>query len=226
MTLTDITKGAKLQMALAPDVGDAFTFNMVSTFAEAVDESSFLISAPMEGTKPMQPDEIQKYLVKIPMGNEDVIISAYCDDLVKKGVRHYWKMRRVSESRQYYQRADERFKASLKCNYYQSTWALNYEGKITPEEAMTMDLSAGGAALFLNYHYDVGEIIQVNLPRVGIDPRGAAIDNVICSICWYRDVPKGSQYRFCCGVQFRFANEQEREQIRQYIDNLKDTYKL
>ena len=226
MAITDIAKGTKLQMALSTEVGDDFKWIYVSTFSEALDESAFLISAPLEGNRPMYPDENQKYMLKYAMGNDTQIIAAYCDNLVKKGVRHYWKMRRVSELRQFFTRSDERYKVSLRCEYIQSTWALNYEGKITPEDAMTLDVSAGGAALFLNYHYDIGEVIQLSLPRVGTDPKGKAIENIISTICWYREVPKGGMYKHCCGVQFRFATEAEREELKDYVSNLKEVFKL
>jgi hypothetical protein len=76
---------------------------------------------------------------------------------------------------------------------------------------MTADVSAGGAAVFLNRRFDVGDVCEIFLPRVGTSREGQAINNVVSAICWLREAPKGSLYRFICGLQFRFADGTERE---------------
>ena len=221
-----LKSGTRLQIGFDPKVGQSVDFNMVSTFSKDLDSSAFLISVPMKDGKLIPMDENKKIIIRCGDSRDAVIVSAYCDDEVKEGIRHYWKMRKVSEQRQVFQRSDERYKVPLHTQFSQPTWPINAEGKIVPEEAMTLDISAGGAALFMALKMDVGELITIDLPRVGIDAKGAAIEGVIAVICWYREAPKGSIFKNISGVQFRFANDAERSRVKEYIDNLVTVYKL
>ena len=91
---------------------------------------------------------------------------------------------------------------------------------------MTLDISAGGAALFVNRHFEVGEAVVMGLPRIGISPEGAAITDIVAAVCWDREAPKGSNYRFVCGVQFRMGDDAQREQLQNYMLYVKRTFKL
>lgn len=221
-----IPTGTKLHMAYDVPLGKTPDFNMVCTFKKTLDESAFLVSIPMVGGKSLLMDENQKMLIRVPQGGEEFIVAAYADDEVKEGIRRYWKMRRVSEQREFIKRKDERLKVALKVDYYQPTWPIGVDGKISTEESMTLDVSAGGAALFLNHHFDVGEAVMVNLPRIGMAPEGAAIPEVVAAVCWGREAPKGSNYRHLCGIQFRMGDDAQREQLQNYMLNVKKTFKL
>jgi hypothetical protein len=180
----------------------------------------------MKGGKAVDMHEEKKLLIRSAAGGEDMILSGYPDDLVKEGIRRYWKVRRVSEQRQFFKRADERLIVALPVHYMQQTWPLNADGKIDREDGMTADVSAGGAAVFINRRFDVGDVCELFLPRVGTSLEGRAIGNVVSAICWLREAPKGSLYRFICGLQFRFADGSEREQMQLYTANIKKKYKL
>ena len=143
-----IPAGTKLRMAYDAPLGKEPEYNMVCTFNKAIDESAFLISVPMAGGKKLLMDENQKMLIQVNQGSEAFIIAAYADDVVKEGIRSYWKMRRVSEQREFIKRKDERLKIALKADYFQPTWPIGDDGRIGTEESMTLDVSAGGAALF------------------------------------------------------------------------------
>ena len=221
-----IPAGTKLHMAYDVPPGKEPDFNMVCTFKKAIDLSAFLVSIPMVGGKSLLLDENQKMLIRVPQGSEELIIAAYADDIVQEGIRRYWKMRRVSEQREFIKRKDERLKVALKVDYYQPTWPINDEGNISTEESLTLDVSAGGAALFLNSRFEVGEAIIMNLPRIGMSPEGAAIPEIVAAVCWYREAPKGSSYRFICGVQFRMGDDAQREQIQNYMLYVKKLFKL
>lgn len=221
-----IPPGTKLHIAYDVPLGQQPDFNMVCTFKKALDESAFLISIPMVGGKSLLLDENQKMLIRVAQGSEELIVAAYADDEVKEGIRRYWKMRRVSEQRELIRRKDERLKVALRVEYYQPTWPINEDGTISTEESMTLDVSAGGAALFVNRHFDVGEAVVMGLPRIGISPEGAAIPDIIAAVCWGREAPKGSNYRFVCGVQFRMGDDAQRELLQNYMMNLKKTFKL
>jgi len=218
-----VRSGTKLQIAKDVPIGQEPEFNLVSTFYKALDESAFLISVPMQGGKAIEQDEAQKLLIRI----DDQIISGYADDVVKDGLRRYWKIRRVSEQRQFLQRRDERLNVTLPMQYMQQTWPLNADGKIDREDGMTLDVSAGGASFYLNRRFDVGELCELFLPRVGTAPEGQALGNLVSAICWMREAPKGSMYRFACGVQFRFGDDEaERSRVSDYAGNLKKKFKL
>jgi c-di-GMP-binding flagellar brake protein YcgR len=103
---------------------------------------------------------------------------------------------------------------------------LNDDGEIEKEDGMSLDISAGGAAIYLNRRFDIGEVCELSFPRIGTAPEGRAIDNVIAAICWCRETPKGSLYRNLCGLQFRFADSSERERLQSYVLNVKKKYKL
>ena len=221
-----IPPGTRLHMAYDVPLGQEPDFNMMCTFKKALDESAFLVSIPMVGGKSLLLDENQKMLIRVTQGGTEMIIAAYADDEVKDGIRRYWKMRRVSEQRELVRRKDERLKVALKVEYFQPTWPLNEDGSISTEEAMTLDVSSGGVALFVNRFFEVGEAVVMNLPRIGISQEGAAISDIVGAVCWSREAPKGSSYRFVCGFQFRMGDDAQRELIQNYMMNVKKTFKL
>ena len=224
--LADIPSGTKLQLSIAQDAAGEPVFDMLSSYSQMLDDSAFLISVPIRDGKPYQPDESEKVLLKYTVGSEAMVIAAYCDDLVKKGIRSYLKMRRVAEQRQFFQRKDERHKLAIPVLYMQPTWPLNADGRIVPEEAMTIDISAGGLAVFIGQSFEVGESLHLTLPRIGATEAGRQINNLVSVVCWYREAPKGSPRRLMCGLQFRFANEEEHKVLMDYVDNIKSVYKL
>ena len=126
---------------------------------------------------------------------------------------------------QFFQRADERLKVTVPITYSQPTWRPDSDGVIRPEEGLTLDISAGGLAAYVGMRLNVGEVCDVNLPAIGTAKDGRAI-SAVAAVCWTREAPKGSPFRFVCGYQFRFADTEEREQMQNYIGNLKKRYKL
>ena len=206
-----IRSGTKLRMALDVPIGEEPKFNLICTFVKSLDVASFLISIPMVDGKPMPLDERRKLLIR------------YGSD--KDGIRRCWKIRRVAEQRQFFQRADERLKVTIPITYSQPTWRPDSEGSIRPEEGLTLDISAGGLASYVGMRLNVGEVCEVNLPAIGTGRDGRAI-TAVAAVCWNREAPKGSPFRFVCGYQFRFADTEEREQMQNYIGNLKKRYKL
>ena len=91
---------------------------------------------------------------------------------------------------------------------------------------MSLDISAGGAAIYLNSKFDVGEVINISFPRVGTSEKGRAINDIVAAVCWLREAPKGSLYRNICGLQFRFGESSDRKRVQSYIENVKEKYKL
>ena len=222
-----IKNGTKMRVALESSVGSETDFNMICTFSKALDESSFLISIPMKDGKPLSINENKKLLLRYDGENDNgMLLAGYVDDVVKQGIRHFWKVRRVSEQRKYFKRADERLKVSIPVKYMQETWAPKKDGTIDMEGGMTLDISASGMALFMNRRFEVGEVCEVSLPCVGTSEAGKGIDSIVTAVCWMRETPKGSAYRFICGLQFRFGDSLEKEHMQTYLSNIKKRYKL
>lgn len=222
--MNPIENGTRLQVAIDSGIGNNFTFDMIATYKETLDEASFLMSIPMKDGKALEIDENTKLILQYYMGNEVMVIAAFRDDEIRQGVRRYWKMRRVSEQRQFFQRADERFKTALHCEYWQETWPIK-DGRIEHEESLTLDISAGGVAAYMALHFEVGEMVKFLLPRVGMAPEGAAQETVAV-VCWTREAPKGSPFKIVTGFQFKFADDAGKDVIKQYVENLRKVYNL
>lgn len=144
-----IRAGTKLRMALDVPIGEQPKFNLICTFVKSLDVASFLISIPMVDGKPMPIDERRKLLIRYGTDKDAMIVAGYADDVVKEGIRRCWKIRRVAEQRQFFQRADERLKVTIPITYSQPTWRPDSEGNIRPEEGLTLDISAGGLASYV-----------------------------------------------------------------------------
>lgn len=220
-----IKNGTRLRLAYDAPLGQEPSFNFVCTFTRAIDESFFLISIPIKDGKPLIMDENSKLLIRYTAGSEELILAGYPDAEVREGIHRYWKIRRVSEQRQFFQRVDERVKVSLRVEYFQHTWHVNEDGTITKEDGMTLDISAGGVACYVNRLFDVGESCDMTLPRIGTTDDGKSI-TVTGEVCWKREAPKGSLYRHIVGLQFRFDDNENKDDLKKYIMNVKRRYKV
>lgn len=226
MGTLDIKRGTKMQLAKDAAVGQEPVFNMLSTFNKELDESAFLVSIPMLDGKPLQADESQKFLFRYEEGEETRIIAGYVDDVIKEGIRRYWKIRRVTENRQFVKRIDVRMKVELPVKFMQDTWELNSQGEIEQESGETMDISNNGLAVYMNRWFEVGETCIFTLPRLGNVSEGMPSREVVGVICWEREMPKGGPFRFVTGIQLRFANTDEKVKMQEYVAYVKNRYKL
>lgn len=226
MGTLDIKRGTKMQLAKDAAVGQEPVFNMLSTFNKELDESAFLVSIPMLDGKPLQADESQKFLFRYEEGEETRIIAGYVDDVIKEGIRRYWKIRRVTENRQFVKRIDVRMKVELPVKFMQDTWELNSQGEIEQESGETMDISNNGLAVYMNRWFEVGENCIFTLPRLGNASEGMPSREVVGVICWEREMPKGGPFRFVTGIQLRFANTDEKVKMQEYVAYVKNRYKL
>lgn len=191
-------------------------FTIRSTFEKNLNESSFLISVPLQNGKRMEPNEEKKLLIKYAMGGEDIVIEGYVDDVVKQGVRQYWKIRKVTEGRKFFQRQDERIQLALRLDYTRLEWITNTLEEQRTEDGLTLDVSAGGLAMFLNDKLSVGEIINIHMPTVGRTKAGKGF-TVRGETCWLRDTEKGNPYRHTMGAKFIFDTTDEKKKMSAYI---------
>ena len=221
-----ISRGTKIQFALDTPVRDEAKFDMVSTFNKELDESAFLTSIPMVDGKAYIPDENQKLLFRYEAGEETFIGSGYVDDVVKEGIRRYWKVRRMAEQRKVIRRVDVRLKVELPVLYMQDSWPLNARQEITKEHGETMDISNNGLAVCLDRRMEVGETCRFTLPRIGTPADGQPELEVVGVICWVREMPKGGPFRFVTGIQLRFSDSEDRAGMQEYVAYVKKRYKL
>ena len=221
-----ISRGIKIQFALDTPVRDEAKFDMVSTFHKELDESVFLTSVPMVDGKAYIPDENQKLLFRYTTGEESFIGSGYVDDVVKEGIRRFWKVRRMEEQRKVIRRVDVRLKVELPVLYMQDSWPLNARQEITKEHGETMDISNNGLAVCLDRRMEVGETCRFTLPRIGTPADGQPELEVVGVICWVREMPRGGPYRFATGIQLRFSDPEDRAGMQEYVAYVKKRYKL
>lgn len=221
MAELQIKPGTKLQMAFDVPMGQKTDFNMMATFKETIDDAYFLVSVPMLAGKPLLLDENQKFLMRYSVGDNTFMIAGYPEAVEKVGIRTFWKMRQVAEQRTFFKRRDERFKVSMRLEYQRD----NVDNPET-EDAMTIDVSAGGVAIYLNDYPDVGEALQVQMPTIRLQGERHELPVQLGIVCWVRQAPKGSLYRNMCGLQFRYADDIERETVKEYMEYVRAKYKM
>ena len=221
MAELQIKPGTKLQMAFDVPMGQKTDFNMMATFKEAIDDAYFLVSVPVLAGKPLLLDENQKFLMQYSVGDNTFMIAGYPEAVEKVGIRTFWKMRQVAEQRTFFKRRDERFKVSMRLEYQRD----NVDNPET-EDAMTIDVSAGGVAIYLNDYPDVGEALQVQMPTIRLQGERHELPVQLGIVCWVRQAPKGSLYRNVCGLQFRYADDIERETVKEYMEYVRAKYKM
>ncbi|NLS85622.1 MAG: PilZ domain-containing protein [Ruminococcaceae bacterium] len=215
-----LKSGTKLAVAFDVPVGKDPDFSLVSSFFKPLGDSSFLMSIPMKSGKSMTISDDQKLLIRYGDGAEQNIIAGYVDETVKQGIRSYWKLRRVTEKRTFFQRADERVKISMHVAYSQPTWHANLDGIIEPEDGLTLDISGGGMAMYLNDYFEVGEICTVTLPPMGTSKAGKPI-TLLAENCWTRKAEKRSPYKNICGLKFNYKDQRDKKRVADYIENMK-----
>ena len=72
----------------------------------------------------------------------------------------------------------------------------------------------------------MGEALQVKLPAVRVDGQRYELPVQLGIVCWLRQAPKGSLFRNACGIQFRYADELEREAMKEYMEHVRAKYKI
>ena len=128
-----VRPGSKLRLAMDVPIGREPEFNLVCTFVKSLNAASFLVSIPMRDGQPLPLDDQQKLLICYGSAEDTRIVAGYADDVVKEGIRRCWKIRRVSETRQFFRYpADERLKVTLPIHYTQPTWRPDSDGVIRP----------------------------------------------------------------------------------------------
>ena len=78
----------------------------------------------------------------------------------------------------------------------------------------------------MNRWFPVGEICIFTLPRLGTASDGHAAHEVVGVVCWTREMPKGSAFRYVTGIQLRFGDPEERAEMQDYVAYVKKRYKL
>ena len=217
MAQLKIRTGTKLSLVYAGErQAKNEDFTIRSTFEKNLNESSFLISVPLQNGKRMEPDEEKKLLIKYAMGGEDIVIEGYVDDVVKQGIRQYWKIRKVTEGRKFFQRQDERVQLAVRVDYTRLEWIANTLEEQRTEEGLTLDISAGGLAMFLNDKLAVGEIVYLHMPTVGRTKAGKGF-TVRGETCWLRDTDKGNAFRHTMGAKFIFDTTDDKKRMSAYM---------
>ena len=206
-----IRQGAKVTVIVMHQ--DKEALHLRSTFEKNVNESSFLVSVPIVNGKRADIDQFQKLLIQYDFNSASYAVEGYIDDYVKVGVRNYWKIRKTSENRQFFQRADVRIKVQIPLKFIKKWWTPDGIDQQEELSGLTADISAGGCAMFGNVTLSVGEVVDLTLPQQGrkkpVDLRG--------EVCWVRDTEKGNAFRYLAGIKFIFMEQKEKERVGSYV---------
>ena len=219
MSQLPIKTGTKLSLRYADDKTDKDEFRLRSTFEKNVNDTSFLMSIPLLDGKRLEADHERKLLIRYGEGNSTIIVEGYVDDVVKQGIRQYWKVRKVTEGRKFFKRQDERIQASVDVTYSKLSWIGATIDDRRVEEGQTLDFSLGGIALMLNDETTVGEIIEVTFPTLSRAKAGQSVSTK-AECCWQRKLQKGSGFRFASGLKFIFETTDAKKQMQAYFDIL------
>lgn len=210
MAKINLKSGTKLDVTYQEEDGSVTTVK--STFEKNEDTVTVLISRPLKAGKAVMLDENTK--ITIQGGRQIVVnVDGYVEDVVKKGPRSFWRVRMVEQRSVVNQRSDERVKAELRLEVQKTYW--NQEGidSVDTLECLSMDISNGGIAFYLNAAVSAGEILELELPRQG---RFSAV-SLRGEVCWMREAEKASAYRYVAGIRFILDNERERDRLIRYV---------
>lgn len=220
MSKLKMKKGEKIKFAFYKE-NEKLQFSHISTFYKTIDDTAILISAPYKDNKILEIDDNQKILFIYNMNGEELIFSGFCDDVIKEGIRIFWKIRIVDDGRKYYQRLDERYRIFLPIKYTNPLIKVDEFDEYEKREGETFDISAGGIALKTNDLFKVGEKVTIDLPDVA---NIEGIKEILTNVCWQRDL-QNDYYKKIVGLQFNI-DKQEKDKILVYIANLKKRFKL
>ena len=215
-----IKKGEKIKFAFYKE-NEKSQFSHISTFYKSVDDAAILISAPYKNNKILEIDDNQKLLFLYDANGEELIFSGFRDDVVKEGIRIFWKIRIVDEARTYYQRSDERYRIFLPIKYNNPFIKVDESDEVKKHEGETFDISAGGIAMKTNNSFRIGEKIIIDLPDIA---NIEGIKEISASVCWQREL-QNDYYKKIVGLQFN-VDKQEKDKILVYVTNLKKKFKL
>lgn len=224
MAATKIRAGARLQIVIEGDDDgkkkkgkkvDEFTLR--STFEKNLDEATFLISVPMKDGKRVEPDNFKKLIIRYGEGTSQFVIEGYVDDVVKLGIRQYWKIRKVTNERSFSQRADDRYTFEEKILYTKYSWLTDSVVDKPTEEGRCIDMSAGGIAFFDSDEMFVGEIIETTFPTLGRSKAGKGF-TIRGEVCWQRGADKGTGYKFKTGIKFVYEQTDDKKLVQAYMD--------
>ncbi len=209
-----IKSGSKITTMLI--INGEYGKEMKSSFEKNVSDSSILITIPIVNGKRAAIGDMQPLLIKYSMDGVAYAVEGYIDDIVKQGARQYWRVRKTSEVREFFQRTDVRIKARFNITFLKIWW--NAHGELQEDESigMTEDISAGGLALYENTPLAVGEIITVKLPnqgkKKGLEGRS--------EVCWVRSTEPGNAFKNMVGLRFIFENQGEKERVAAYVASI------
>ena len=68
------------------------------------------------------------------------------------------------------------------------------------------------------------ELMQ--MPTIRLQGERHELPGQLGIVCWVRRAPKGSLYRNVCGLQFRYADDMERELVKEYVGYIRMKYKI
>ncbi|MDL2273824.1 flagellar brake protein [Oscillospiraceae bacterium OttesenSCG-928-G22] len=212
MRKVEIKPGTHLRMKLDSTLEVQPNFELSSTFEVADGDLEFSIGAPMHrgAYYPINVGELVYFSYYDDLARYDfqgVILERYRDgELAFLRARQTTEIIRTQRREDY--RLDVSFRGTLE---YEEFNGVEYETKKIAY--MTLDLSGGGAAVFLNTYFGLGKKVFLTLP---IGELGGPL-RLECEVRWMRQNVKGAIYKYIVGLKFLFKFARDKQSIIRYI---------
>lgn len=210
MANNTLKAGIKLDVTYIDASGKRITLK--SAFEKNVDSVCILITRPLMMGKPAEIDSATRLTLS---GGQGLIVNmeGYVDATMKIGPRSYWKFHKVTQTEHSDQRLHERYKAELPVEVQKTYWNADQTSSIEAFPGLTLDISTGGVAIYLNAAAAGGEILELVLPKQKrlreLSLRG--------EVCWMREAEKASAYRYILGVRFILDDKNEQDRLTRYV---------
>ena len=211
MPKLNIVSGTKLELQLLGKQGQK-PLGLKSSFEKAVGKNCLLISAPFYEGNYANFEHQDALNIQYWRGTSKRILFGYIEGSVQRGLRNYWRVKIISEEREFVFRAYERIKTGLRVSYT-GCMPENQAGEPHIMYALSYDISAGGISLRLHGYVEPEALLELNLPPLGTI-KGFTQK---AEVRWIMATENNKAFSYAAGMRFVFANAEERENMKAYI---------
>jgi len=192
------------------------TIDVFSSYEMAIDQNTFLITAPMQGMVlyPLHPGEgvVITYLADSAVFETNAISG----ERLKKGELNYLTMKCDGYVVRNQRRNDFRVDSAIETTISKAM-ASNpsmADPESAPVKCLINNISAGGAAVYSDEHPEVGAPIHVSLPPQILGEK----KTLMAQVHWVRRVEnKDIIFKNHMGVRFLFSYPVDREELRKFV---------
>lgn len=208
-----VSPGTKLDIKLESMLHDS-DFSLKSTYEKRVNDTYFLITSPIKNGAPYVIGDKDRLYIECTENDVKFSVEGYVEEYVRKGIRTYLSVHRATPWASFISRADPRVKLDAMIKVEKKRWLSEQDMEIELLDARTLDMSAGGVALYVNLKPQVGEFLDLIFPKIK-STKELAIRG---EVCWVRDSERGNPFRNIVGLRFFLNDKAEKERVHVMID--------